>query len=129
MIIVYMILTELVNRCGELDLICKKIGRFPKIFLGSFCEEINEGEFFNTYRKLSNPCTDAGFVISQNVTVKSCYVCSSRSTDRSNRRRRVVTEAAQGINLDLTFPCINGHPDLFQLSCRGPHSPEIKGVC
>ena len=51
-----MIISELVNRCGELDLVrpCK-FGDFPKVFLGSLCEEIND-------RDLNNPCTDTGFV-------------------------------------------------------------------
>ena len=51
-----MIISELVNRCGELDLVrpCK-FGDFPKVFLGSLCEEIND-------RSLHNPCTNVGFV-------------------------------------------------------------------
>merc|ERR1719367_354533 len=99
----------------ELNLECEK-GERPKVFKGSVCEDINDGDLFPTYRELENPCTEANV----NITVTSCYVCGAKSNDRSKGWRRwTVSGAEKGINLDFTFPC-KAHPDLKNLSCEGP---------
>merc|ERR1712150_281761 len=45
--------------CGtELDLECED-GEWAKVFKGSACEDINDGDLFPTYKELTNPCTEA----------------------------------------------------------------------
>ena len=34
-------------------------GEWPKVFKGSSCEDISNGDFFPTYRELENPCDEA----------------------------------------------------------------------
>ena len=43
--------TELNLDCGD--------GEWPKVFKGSSCEDISNGDFFPTYKELENPCNDS----------------------------------------------------------------------
>merc|ERR1719219_1358474 len=108
--------TELNLDCGD--------GEWPKVFKGSSCEDISNGDFFPTYKELENPCNDSN--VNTNITVTSCYVCGAidKNNDRSKKWRRIVSGVENGINLDFTFPCI-ARPDLKPetLSCQGPEAP------
>ena len=45
----------------ELDLECKD-GKWPRLFKGSACEDINDGNIFPTFKELmeqNNPCSEA----------------------------------------------------------------------
>merc|ERR1712113_832099 len=63
--------------CGtELDLDCED-GKWPRLFKGSACENITDGDLFPTYKELENPCTDAE--ANEEVTAPSCYVCGEKN--------------------------------------------------
>ena len=49
--------------CGELDLQCAN-GEWPKIFKGSACADINDGDEFPKFKDLTNPC-EGGVDVSQ----------------------------------------------------------------
>jgi len=102
----------------DLDELECEDGQWPRLFKGSACEDISDGDQFPNWKELENPCTDAN--VGGIASSTSCYVCGEKSSDRSSWKQRwTVSGVENGINLDFTFPC-KIIPDLKNLTCTAP---------